>query len=121
MPERLKGPPAKRNFVGSNPTPESSMKCPLCKRELIDGPSVDGHHLVPKTFGGKEVVILHKVCHHKIHSVFTERELLHDYNTIERLLQHEEIQKFVRWVRKKDPEYYDHSKDTNTRNRRRKR
>lgn len=96
------------------------MKCPICKRELIDGPSVDDHHLVPKTFGGKDKIQIHKICHRKIHSLLTERELQHVYNTVDALLGHEEIQKFVRWVSKKDPEYYDVSKDTK-RIRRRKR
>ena len=96
------------------------MDCPICKRELIAGPSVDDHHLVPKTFGGKEKVTVHKICHHKIHSVFTERELQHHYHTIERLLEHEEIQKFARWIQKKNPEFYDHSKDTTKRKKKRK-
>lgn len=97
------------------------MTCPLCKRPLVDGPSIDKHHLIPKTFGGKDTVVLHKICHHKIHSVFTERELQHYYHTIERLLENEEIKKFVKWVVKKDPEFYDHSKDTTRRKKKRRR
>jgi hypothetical protein len=81
--------------------------CPLCGRDLIEGPSVNEHHLLPKTFKGKETVLIHKICHSKIHSVFTERELLNFYHTIDRLLAHEEIAKFVNWVQKKDPEYRD--------------
>ena len=62
---------------------------------------VDEHHLVPKTFGGKETFTLHRICHRKIHATFTERELLNYYNTFERLRDHTEIQKFVAWVKKK--------------------
>lgn len=84
--------------------------CGLCGRDLIAGPSVNRHHLVPKTFGGKEAVWIHRVCHSKIHSLFSERELLKLYHNFEALLRHEEIIKFVKWVRKKDPEYYSKNK-----------
>ena len=95
--------------------------CPICERELIPGKSVDEHHLIPKTFKGKEKVIIHKICHNKIHSVFTERELQHYYHTVERLREHEELKKFIKWVSKKDPEFYDGSKDTKRRKGRRRR
>jgi len=61
---------------------------------------------VPKTFGGTEIVDLHRICHNKIHAVFTERELAKHFHTFERLLEHEEIRKFVSWVRRKPPEFY---------------
>ena len=95
-------------------------RCPLCNRELgTEG--IDRHHLVPKTFKGKELVTLHKICHRKIHATFTERELLSYYNTIERLLESEHIQEFVKWVSKKDPSFYDGTKDTHDRKRKRRR
>lgn len=85
--------------------------CPLCGRELVDGPSVDRHHLVPRSLGGKDTILIHKICHQKIHSCFTERELKNGYSSIDAILSNEEIQKFVKWVKKKDPEYYDSHKD----------
>ena len=87
-------------------------KCPICNRDMIPGKSLDDHHLIPRTFKGKETVALHKICHRKLHSVLTEREMQHHYHTVERLLEHEEIQKFIKWVKKKDPEYYSGSKET---------
>jgi hypothetical protein len=81
--------------------------CPLCGRELIDGPSVNEHHLVPRTYRGRVTVRMHRICHNKIHSVFSEKELADYYHTPERLLENEEISKFVKWVRKKDPGFYD--------------
>lgn len=95
------------------------MKCPLCDRDLIDGPSVDEHHLIPRTFKGRETITLHTICHQKIHSVFTERELLRYYHTVERILENEEIQTFVKWVAGKDPEWYSSHRDTKTRRKRR--
>ncbi|HAA58485.1 MAG TPA: hypothetical protein DCE42_27225 [Myxococcales bacterium] len=79
--------------------------CPVCFREMIEGRSVNKHHLIPKTFGGREVIWIHTVCHSKIHATFTERELLHTYHTPERIREHEQMRKFIKWVQKKDPEF----------------
>lgn len=91
--------------------------CPLCGRELDS--TADRHHLVPKTFKGKETILLHKICHRKIHSIFTERELQHHFHTIERIQGDYEIQKFIKWVSKKPIDFYDGSKDTNKKRKRR--
>lgn len=99
----------------------SENRCPLCGRELIDGPSVDEHHLVPRSRKkNNDTVTLHRICHQKIHSLFTETEIAKFYYTIDLLLGHEEIQKFVKWVQKKDPTFYDSSRDHKERKRKRK-
>lgn len=90
----------------------------MCAREL-GTINVDAHHLIPKTFKGKELVDLHKICHRKIHATFTERELLHHYHTFERINAHEQIAAFIKWVAKKDPGFYDGSKETTERKKRR--
>ncbi len=95
--------------------------CPLCGRTMIEGPSVNRHHLVPASRGGRETEFLHRVCHDKIHHTFTEKQLEAEFNTVDRLLEHEEIQKFVNWVKKKDPEFFDHHEDTAARRRKRRR
>lgn len=91
--------------------------CPLCERPL--GTRCDEHHLVPKQKGGRETEKLHIICHRKIHSVFTNTELDNYYNTVDRLLENEEIRKFVNWVKKRPVEYCDSSKDTRRRRNRR--
>jgi len=62
---------------------------------------------VPRLKGGKHgpVAVLHPICHGKIHSLFSEAELARHYETIEKLLAHEEIARFVKWVRKRPPSY----------------
>lgn len=82
---------------------------------------VDEHHLVPKTFGGKETFTIHRICHRKIHATFSERELLNHFNTFERIRDHEEIQKFVNWVKKKPIDYYSGTDDTQSRKNKRRR
>ena len=79
--------------------------CPLCGR-LLGSINVDRHHLVPKTFKGTEQFLVHKVCHRKIHSVFTEKELYKSFHTWEALKAHPEIGTFIAWVAKKEPGFY---------------
>jgi len=81
--------------------------CPLCQREL-GTKNISKHHLTPKSKGGTfgETVMLHNICHQKIHSLFTEKELARTLNSIEKLIAEEEIIKFVKWVSKKNPAFY---------------
>ncbi|WP_018611202.1 HNH endonuclease [Segetibacter koreensis] len=83
--------------------------CPLCGREIAQ--PCNRHHLLPLSKGGKNtpVILMHKICHDKIHAVFTEMDLKRHYNTIKKLQQHEEIAKFIKWVRNKEPQFYDKS------------
>ena len=87
----------------------SENVCPLCGRDLAA--PYNKHHLLPLSKGGKNTptILLHKICHNKIHAVFTEMELKRHYNTIKRLQQHEEMAKFIKWVQNKEPEFYDKS------------
>ncbi|MFP4271348.1 MAG: HNH endonuclease [Alphaproteobacteria bacterium] len=73
---------------------------------MVDGPSVDRHHLVPKTEGGRDTVVMHRICHRKIHSVLSERELATGYADLAALKAHPEIARFVRWVRRKPAEFH---------------
>lgn len=49
---------------------------------------------------------VHPICHRKIHSVLTERELARSYSTPEALRAHPEIARFVNWVRKRPPDFH---------------
>lgn len=64
---------------------------------------------------------MHRICHDKIHSVFTERELKNHYNTFERISENEHIRTFVKWVRGKDPDFYERTKDEARRKEKRRR
>lgn len=86
-------------------TAEPSLYCPLCSR-LLGAVQVDRHHLIPKTFKGKDQFLVHKICHRKIHSVFTERELLQHFHTWEALRSAPEIAAFIAWVARKPPGFY---------------
>src|ERR1700712_979275 len=89
--------------------------CPLCGRELAE--PANRHHLVPISKGGKNTptILLHKICHDKIHAVFTASELKKHYYTIDRLQQQDEMATFIKWVSKKEPPFYDKSVNTESR------
>jgi len=101
------------------PDPLDHPLCPICARPLIPGPSVNEHHFIPKSFKGGETQTLHVVCHSKIHSIWSERELLNEYNNPARVREHPEMQKFIRWIAKKHPEYRTRNVATQERRRRR--
>ena len=99
---------------------EEKKTCPLCEREIAQPANL--HHLLPISQGGRgtQTVLLHKVCHNKIHSLFSEKELAKSYHTIEQLLAHEGIQKFIKFIRKQPPSYYDRNKTDKQKGRHRK-
>ncbi len=104
--------------MASTAAPDKKIgDCALCGRPMFAGPSVDEHHLVPVSCGGKEKVPLHRICHQKIHASFSERELAAWFHTFERLRHHQDMRKFIAWVRKKHPEYYDVSRRSRQRRR----
>lgn len=76
--------------------------CPLCRhgyarRELTK------HHLVPKSRGGKETVLLCRPCHRQLHAIYTEKELERRFPTVDALLAAEELQPYFAWVRRRKP------------------
>jgi hypothetical protein len=101
--------------------------CPICGREMIEGPTIDGHHLIPKTHGNRDkrayskpnLVLIHRVCHQKIHHTFSDTDLLNHYHTVDRIVGHPEMQKYIKWIQRKEPEFIGKHKDTNTRRQKR--
>ncbi len=90
--------------------PLIQLNCPLCNRLLVPGPSVDEHHLLPKSHGGKTKTPIHRICHRKIHATLSERELARDFDTWSALKLHSEISAFVAWVANKPLTFYDNSR-----------
>lgn len=93
----------KRKLIEQNPVTfnqASHLICPLCEREIATAQR-DAHHLIPKSKGGRETQFLHRICHRQIHALFTENELANQYNSVENLLLHAEVSKFVAWVKTK--------------------
>ena len=83
--------------------------CPLCNRP-VPASQADAHHLVPKSKGGTQTVVLHRICHRQIHAVLTETELERHYFTVDRLLAHELVARFVRWVKDKPDDFIERTR-----------
>lgn len=105
---------AKRALRGTEPlgyvAPIGPKFCPLCSRQLQRGPSVDEHHLLPRSQGGKVKFAIHRICHRKIHATLSERELAAGYTSWEALRSHPEISVFIHWLTNKPPTFYDNSR-----------
>lgn len=100
-------------------------KCPICGREA--GGEMQSHHLLPRTFRTRtkavhdndNKVVIHKVCHQKIHATFSEQELFTLYHTISSIVEHPEMSKFIKWVSKKPATFYNKNNETASRKRKR--
>lgn len=98
--------------------------CCICNREIPESVKTL-HHLYPKEVKNRRkiknkeernrTIPLHTVCHRKLHSVLTNRELFKSYNTEEAIANHEEMLKFKDWVSKKPLDFETSSKWTNDR------
>jgi hypothetical protein len=87
------------------------MLCQLCQCEE----SYNFHHFIPRTLHSnkwfkkrwtreemRKGIMVCESCHRTIHDLVPdEKRLGRDYNTLEKLLGHPEIGKFVRWKRER--------------------
>lgn len=88
-------------------------KCELCGS---DHDYLNFHHLIPKTLHTnkffkknyeKEYLKQHGIwickafCHKQIHRFISEKDMGLTYNTIEKLLEHPEVKKFIEWRSKR--------------------
>lgn len=92
-------------------SPPALPVCPLCGRE-VPVAQQDAHHLVPRSQGGRETVILHRICHRQIHALLSESELAREYATPQALLRHPQVQAFVQWVCRKPDDFFERSRKT---------
>jgi hypothetical protein len=87
------------------------MTCELCKREV----DLTEHHLIPREMHNKKwckrmfesterkhrkAYICHD-CHSAVHKFIDNKELAKEFNTVGKLLQHQDVKKFVKWVSRK--------------------
>lgn len=89
------------------------MKCQLCQLEYGDG-NINFHHLIPKSFHNNKRIskqytkdFLNKnginlciACHNKLHSCIDEKDMAFQYNTLDKLLNIQEIIDWIEWKQK---------------------
>ena len=96
----------------------SWMRWVVVAMVVLGGARVEAHPLTPKTFGGRDKVALHPICHRKIHTTLSERELRDRYHTLDALREHPEINLFLRWIAKKPPDFHVRTETSRTKRRR---
>jgi hypothetical protein len=82
---------------------------------------MDRHHLIPKLKGGRQTVVLHRICHRQIHALFSEAQLARDFYTIDLLLQNETLSRFAAWVKNKPDNFLERTRSSNDRSGKRRR
>ena len=88
--------------------------CLICKRHMPKSER-SKHHLIPIASGGKgtDKVVIHRVCHNKLHSLFSEDYLATCLNTVALIINHPDMKSFIKWVKKMPDNYYDVSVRSN--------
>ena len=73
-------------------------QCALCGRAKL---SMNKHHLIPRSKGGRETVPICLTCHKQIHTLFDNQTLERDLNSIETLRAHPRMQAYLKWIHKR--------------------
>ncbi len=78
------------------------MTCELCQRE-VDKLTI--HHLTPKQKKGHHgpKINICSACHRQIHVLYDNTQLAQTLNSLEKLQNEPQMQKFIAWVSKQDP------------------
>jgi hypothetical protein len=71
----------------------NTNQCVFCGMMAL----IRGHHIVPKSVGGKTIVPTCEMCESFIHKNWSHKELRDSYNTVESILENEKFQKFLKW------------------------
>lgn len=79
---------------------KNKIYCPVCEQIVFED-ETSKHHVIPKSKGGNDTVRVCNTCHKQFHALFTNQELA-QIKTIESLKEHESIQKYVNWRKKRD-------------------
>ena len=64
------------------------------------------HHLVPKSFGGRETVAVHPIRHRAIHACLDGKSPRDAHDSIPALRARPEISRFLRWFAGKPPDFH---------------
>ncbi|MDJ0693738.1 HNH endonuclease [Mastigocoleus sp. MO_188.B34] len=78
------------------------MTCELCERDVE---KLTINHLIPRQKKGHHVpkINICSACHRQIHTLFDNRRLARELNSKEKLINEAQMQKFIKWVKKQDP------------------
>jgi hypothetical protein len=75
--------------------------CSICSRET-PAQYMEKHHIVPASKKGKETMSVCVPCGDQLHQLFSNKEMESQYNTLEKILDNEKIQGWIKFVRKRN-------------------
>lgn len=70
--------------------------CKLCERNIL---IITEHHLIPKSYNGREIIEICRDCHKQLHALFDNKTLGEEFNTIELILFNKQFLDYLRWVK----------------------
>ena len=82
------------------------MICELCERDVQ---RLTVHHLIPKQKAKNKkadtipTANICSACHRQIHSLFNNTQLSQKLNSLEKLKNEPQMEKFISWVKKQNP------------------
>lgn len=82
------------------------MQCELCEREME---ALTAHHLIPRQNSKRKkadpgpTIDICSACHRQIHTFFDNKRLAQELNTLEKLKNDPQMEKFISWVQKQKP------------------
>src|SRR4028119_548749 len=83
---------------------QTADMCQLCEREVG---ALTVHHLVPRSQAKKRqplpTALLCAACHRQLHALFSNRQLARQLSSVEELKSRPEVQNFLLWIKKQDP------------------
>lgn len=101
------------DYVGpSDADSDNDLACELCGRREV---KLTRHHLIPRARHNKkrtqrhfsrgemvgEIAMLCRACHSQVHRTFDNHQLANHYHTVQRLKEHSEMDKFIKWIKKR--------------------
>ena len=85
---------------------EEAINCPVCDR-ITPRKYWHKHHLIPRSKKGskKGTVKCCISCGKMVHKLFSNKDLAKKYDTVEKLLSHPDVQKWVEWIKRKPNDF----------------
>lgn len=97
------------DVAGAGDEDEAAVKvCAMCERPM----NLTAHHVIPRVTHAKYLkkgytreflntcIMICRQCHSKIHSVEDEKTLARDYNTLDKIVAHPEIARWIAYAKK---------------------
>ena len=92
----------------AEPTPsrqrfaDEEADCPLCGRRCPRR-MLTRHHLQTRKVDRHDIELICVDCHKAVHALFSNKQVSRELNTVESLLEDEQFQKAVGFIRKQSP------------------